>query len=197
MTSFLLIVAAAPDPLAAHLAYDRQAILSGELWRLWTAHVVHFSWQHALSDALVLFAASRLVERLAGAPLAWAAFAIGAPAISLALLCAAPGMSEYRGASGLALMMAVLCGGLLWPTARAGLRLLLAALGCGLVAKTVAEARGLSLSLAGLPSGVEVAWQAHALGAFCALALVVWHRRHTGSNPPAHEGRARTYKKLH
>lgn len=192
-----LALAAAPGSLAAHLAYERQAILSGELWRLWTAHVVHFSWQHAASDALVLFVATTLAERLAGTRLAWAALAIGAPTMSVALLCAVPQMSEYRGASGLALMMTALCGGLLWPTAKAGVRLLLAALGCGLVAKILAEALGLSVSLAGLPSGVEVAWQAHALGAFCALALVHWYWRHTRSNPPSCAGRAATHKKLH
>jgi Cu-Zn family superoxide dismutase len=191
ITTIIFCLAAAPNWLAAHLAYDRHAILCGELWRLWTAHLVHFSWQHAVSDALVLFAATTLVQRLAGARLAWTALAIGAPGIALGLLWAAPHMTEYRGASGLALMMCVLYGALLWRTAPR-LRWLLAALACGLFAKTTAEAFGFSPGLAGLPYGVAVAWQAHALGALYAAALLAW----TG-NPLTCEDGVNTYKKLH
>jgi rhomboid family GlyGly-CTERM serine protease len=185
-------LAAAPDALAAHFAYDREAILNGELWRLWTAHIVHFSWQHAVSDALVMFAATTLAARLAGPCMVVATLAIGAPAISLGLLLAVPAMGEYRGASGLALMMSVLCGGLLWPAAGHRIRLLLAAAGCGLAAKLVAEAMGVSIGLAGLPSGVAVAWQAHAFGACCAVAAILWHRRHTAPNPHSCAGTAPT-----
>jgi rhomboid family GlyGly-CTERM serine protease len=189
-----LMLVAAPDSLTAGLAYDREAIFNGELWRLWTAHVVHFSWQHAVSDALVLFAATTLAGRLASPRMIWCLLAIGAPAISLGLLLAAPEMSEYRGASGLAMMMSVLCGGLLWPAASDGFRLLLAVAGCGLAAKLVAEAMGVSISLAGLPSGVAVSWQAHAFGACCAVTAILWHRRHTACNPPNCAGRAPTFK---
>src|SRR4051812_25687175 len=37
----------------AWLIYDRAAILHGELWRLWTGHLVHFSNSHLLLDASV------------------------------------------------------------------------------------------------------------------------------------------------
>jgi hypothetical protein len=90
--------------------------------------------------------------------------------------------------------MSVLCGGLLWPAASHRVRLLLAAAGCGLAAKLVAEAIGVSIGLAGLPSGVAVAWQAHAFGACCAVAAILWHRRHTPCNPPNCAGRATTFK---
>jgi rhomboid family GlyGly-CTERM serine protease len=169
--------------VTAHLAYERQAILSGQLWRLWTAHLVHFSWQHAISDTLVLFAATTYACRLGRPRLAWAALAIGAPVISLALLLAVPEMSEYRGASGLALMMVVLCGALKWPSASRNGRLLLAALGVGVLAKTVAEAYGATTGAAGLPLDVAVAWQAHAVGALCAAPLAMWHWRGSRSNP--------------
>jgi rhomboid family GlyGly-CTERM serine protease len=169
--------------ITAHLAYDREAVFNGELWRLWTAHLVHFSWQHAVNDALVLFVATMLAQRLAGPRTVWYTLAIGAPAISLGLLLAVPEMSEYRGASGLAVMMSVVCGGLLWPAASNGIRLLLAIAGCGLAAKLVADAMGVSITLAGLPPGVAVAWQAHAFGACCAVAAILWHRRHTMQSP--------------
>jgi membrane associated rhomboid family serine protease len=86
-------------------------------------------------------------------------------------------MGEYRGTSGLAVMMAVLWGALKWPGASGGGRLMLAALACALAAKLVAEAFGRSMGLAGLPQDVAVAWQAHLVGALCAAALAARHCR--------------------
>jgi membrane associated rhomboid family serine protease len=37
----------------------------------------------------------------------------------------------------------------------------------------------ISITLAGLPPGVAVAWQAHAFGACCSVVAILWHRRHT------------------
>jgi rhomboid family GlyGly-CTERM serine protease len=189
-----LALSVTPDAFAAHLVYDREAILNGEVWRLWTAHLVHFSFQHAASDALVLLAATTLAQRLASPRMVCCTLAIGAPAISLGLLLAVPDMTEYRGASGLAVMMSVLCAGLLWPTASHRIRLLLAVAGCGLAARLIADATGIAINLAGLPPGVAVAWQAHAFGACCAVAAILWHRRHTVCNPLICAGRAPVFK---
>ncbi|AOS46152.1 Rhomboid family protein [Lacunisphaera limnophila] len=38
----------------AGLLYDRPALAAGELWRLWTGHLVHFGWPHFLVDAGLL-----------------------------------------------------------------------------------------------------------------------------------------------
>jgi rhomboid family GlyGly-CTERM serine protease len=167
-----LALAYAGEPVSAGLAYDRQAILSGELWRLWTAHAVHFSLQHALADTLALAVLATLAERLANARTAWVALVAGPPLISLGLLAVSPGLQEYRGASGLAVMMAVLCAGLLWSKCGARGKCVLTALATLLLGKTVAEACGGSSGVAGLPSGVVVAWQAHVLGALCAVGLI-------------------------
>lgn len=32
------------------LLYDRAALLEGQLWRVWTGHLVHFGWAHCLVD---------------------------------------------------------------------------------------------------------------------------------------------------
>lgn len=32
------------------LLYDRTALAEGELWRVWTGHLVHFGWPHFLAD---------------------------------------------------------------------------------------------------------------------------------------------------
>jgi rhomboid family GlyGly-CTERM serine protease len=185
-----IALAFAGEALAGHLAWERQAILSGELWRLWSAHAVHFSPRHALVDTIALAALTVLAERLAGARMAWTVLLAAPPAISLGLLAALPDMQEYRGASGLAVAMAVLCGGLFWTRCGARGRLLLVALAVLLLAKTAAEAWQTGLETGDRPpfqgetgdrppfqrngglspvstvsSGVVVAWQALVLGA--------------------------------
>jgi rhomboid family GlyGly-CTERM serine protease len=186
-----IALAFAGEALAGHLAWERQAILSGELWRLWSAHAVHFSPRHALVDTIALAALTVLAERLAGARMAWTVLLAAPPAISLGLLAAVPDMQEYRGASGLAVAMAVLCGGLFWTRCGARGRLLLVALAVLLLAKTAAEAWQTGLETGDRPpfqrngglspvstvsSGVVVAWQALVLGAGRALALLGWQR---------------------
>jgi rhomboid family GlyGly-CTERM serine protease len=183
-----LALAWAGEPVSVGLAYDRQAILSGELWRLWTAHAVHFSPQHALADTLALAVLATLAERLASVRTAWVALVAGPPLISLGLLAVSPGLQEYRGASGLAVMMAVLCAGLLWSKCGAKGKCVLTALATLLLGKTVAEACGGSSGVAGLPSGVVVAWQAHLLGAGCAVAMLAWRSRTALSSSAGPQG---------
>lgn len=153
-----------PGAVSAQLAYDRGAILSGELWRLWSGHFVHFSLPQALADALVLFAMGALAEPIVGTRRLVLALALGAPLISLGLLAAAPALAEYRGASGIGVMLAVAAGGLLWH-ASARWKAAIALLAAAFAAKTLCEASGVSFDATTLPDGVAVAWQAHALGA--------------------------------
>src|SRR5690242_17553463 len=83
-------LALAPDGVASGLAFDRQAILAGEIWRLWTGHLVHFSPLHALVDTAVLFLVSGIAVRETGTRSTCLALAAGAPLISLGLLLVAP-----------------------------------------------------------------------------------------------------------
>ena len=57
----------APGFFRAWLVYDRTALVHGELWRLWTGHLVHFSNSHLLLDtfvsAIVLLSLSRFAKR--------------------------------------------------------------------------------------------------------------------------------------
>lgn len=71
-----------------------------EPWRLWTGHLVHYGWEHALTNAVALavpwiLAAPRDRRRLILAAL------VLPPLLSLLLLPSLDG-GEYRGASGLA-----------------------------------------------------------------------------------------------
>ena len=44
------------------LLYDRAAIAHGELWRIWTGHLVHFGWAHLFVDAGLLLIVGWIAE---------------------------------------------------------------------------------------------------------------------------------------
>jgi rhomboid family GlyGly-CTERM serine protease len=159
-----LLLACTGEPVAAGLAWERGAILHGELWRLWTGHLVHFSASHAGADGLAMVALGLLAEPLIGSRRYARVLAGGAFAISLGLLALAPGLHEFRGASGLAVLSAVLGGVLAWRRYPAS-RPMLCCAALALASKTLWEAFAHTAAFTDLPAGVEVAWQAHLLGA--------------------------------
>jgi rhomboid family GlyGly-CTERM serine protease len=159
-----LLLACAGEPVADGLAWEHTEILHGELWRLWSGHLVHFSFSHAGADALVLVAMGVVTEPLTGSRRFALVLGGGAVLISLGLLALAPGLVEYRGASGLAVLAAVLGGVLAWqryPESRP----MLACAALALASKTLWEAFAHTAAFTDLPAGVTVAWQAHLLGA--------------------------------
>ncbi len=160
------LLACAPSSIAGWLEYDRRAILAGELWRLWTCHLVHFSIQHMLADACALLLVGGVAESMIGARRLTAVLLLGAPAISVGLMLTTPAMEHFRGASALSVMLGVVGGAVLWRAAP-DLRPLIVLGGGVLGAKIALEAAGLMLTLSGLPDGVHIAWQAH----FLALAV--------------------------
>ncbi len=170
----------APSLITEQLALDRQALLAGEAWRLWTGHLVHFSIFHALLDVAVLLIVCGSVERAQGTRRLCIALAIAAPLISLGLLAMAPGMMVYRGASGLAACMAVIAGVLLWRK-NPGIRSALVLAGAVFTVKTVLDATFPRLGLSSLPADVSVAWQAHMLGAIVGSLLLCGRRTFVAS----------------
>jgi rhomboid family GlyGly-CTERM serine protease len=94
------VVAAFPG-WAGGLMYDRQAILDGELWRLFTGHWVHFSTSHLVCDTLALGLVGGMLEarRTPGC----GRLCLLAPwVINLALLACVPNLRYGGGLSGLA-----------------------------------------------------------------------------------------------
>jgi len=83
------------------LVYERQSILSGELWRLFTAPLVHFSKSHLFWDILV-FGAAGFAIAAAGFRCFWLVciFAVSIP--SFLFLFAFPAIERYGGLSALA-----------------------------------------------------------------------------------------------
>ncbi len=158
----------APAALGEALAYDRLAILSGQLWRLWSGHLVHFSAQHGITDAVALFLIGSVLEPLVGTRRLCIALSWGAALIALALLLGLPELAHYRGLSGLDVMMAVMALRALWEQ-RVFPRYWLLVLAALLVLKTAAEACGITPGVSSLPHGIISVWQAHALGAGCGV----------------------------
>ncbi len=158
----------APATLIEVLAYDRLAILSGQWWRLWSGHLVHFSISHALIDSLMLLLCGSVLEALIGTRRLCIALCWAAPLIALLLLLAVPGMTHYRGLSALDVMLATMALCALWRGHHLP-RPWLALLAAVLLVKTASEALGIPSVTSSLPDGIRVMWQAHALGIACGL----------------------------
>jgi len=86
-------------PEAAELT--RSGLARGELWRLFTGHLSHFSLYHFVVDAGTFAILGSIVERRLGAG-RWALLlSASALLISLAFLGLEPSLESYRGLSGL------------------------------------------------------------------------------------------------
>jgi membrane associated rhomboid family serine protease len=169
-----LLLALLPASLIEQLSGSPRAILQGELWRLWSGHVVHFSARHALIDSATLLSIGAIAEGIFGSRRVALSLLAGAPLISIATLLAAPALFDYRGASCLAVMLASAIG-LSWWRSRPASRAVLATLALCALAKIGFDAIGMSVTLTDLPDAIGVAWQGHllscAVGALMYLAL--------------------------
>lgn len=167
------LLAVLPEAGQTALAWERSGLAAGEWWRLWSGHAVHYGLPHALVNGVSLGVLGLWLVRGG----AWRgrtlllAVALAAPLLALGLLVTAPGMGDYRGASGLVAMFVALTAVEAWRRARGGgergLALLVLTL---LFGKVLAEACGVALP-GTLPDGVHNAWQAHALGLLLGLGL--------------------------
>lgn len=98
----LLLQLTGPGAFRDVLIYDRTALASGELWRVWTGHLCHFGWFHTLADTAVFFAATlalALRSRSARPTLLHSLFILPA-FVSLAIYLLDPAMHRYAGLSG-------------------------------------------------------------------------------------------------
>jgi rhomboid family GlyGly-CTERM serine protease len=86
---------------SAWMVFDRSAILSGQVWRLFTGHWVHFSTRHLVCDAIPLGIAGCVIEAREGRGFGWFCF-LTPWIIGAAMLVFEPRLSICRGLSGVA-----------------------------------------------------------------------------------------------
>lgn len=99
LTLAALIIAGVPG-IRPLLHLDWAAVARGELWRLWSGHLVHWTTDHLLWDVLAFAVLGTLCESESRLRYLLT-IAIGLPTISLGLAALCPEVSIYRGLSGL------------------------------------------------------------------------------------------------
>jgi rhomboid family GlyGly-CTERM serine protease len=87
------------DGLIEWLQFDRDAILAGQLWRLVTGNLVHWSMEHFLLDVGAFLVVGVMVEGHLKQNYLWILLA-AAVAVGCGVLALAPEMTVYRGLSG-------------------------------------------------------------------------------------------------
>lgn len=88
------LIPAAREPFI----YDRAAVAAGQLWRLWTGHLVHFGWPHFIADMGLLLALGYALGRR-HPRFVWSSFVVLPPVITLGVFVLEPEMNRYAGLS--------------------------------------------------------------------------------------------------
>jgi rhomboid family GlyGly-CTERM serine protease len=159
-----------PSALQTRSALSPAALAHGELWRLWSGHLVHFGAAHLRGDLLAFLVWAALLERESRRALARILF-VAAPLLSLAILLCHPSLEQYRGLSGLDCSLVV---ALIWQRGLASQRLR----GLGVLCLAAFAAKcayeliaGKALLAPDLGAGVKLLPLAHVLGAGLGLML--------------------------
>jgi len=144
------------------LELDRQKVLSGEIWRIWTGHLVHTNLSHlSLNIVAALFVYFAFFSKIRLGELLACAF-VFTPLISVALLCIYPEIEWYNGLSGLLHALVAYCS---IRMARDGDMVFW--LGLGIVwLKVLAEAIGANAGTQNLIGDMTVVVEAHLIGVF-------------------------------
>jgi len=95
-----LAITASGEPASALLRYERDAVMSGEVWRLLTAHLTHLGWSHLGLNALGMALIAWLCGRLMSAAQWLFSGALSAVVIDTGFLTLNPELDWYVGLSG-------------------------------------------------------------------------------------------------
>ncbi|VAX12995.1 hypothetical protein MNBD_GAMMA24-105 [hydrothermal vent metagenome] len=82
------------------LCYNREQIVTGQWWRLFTGHVVHISWMHFFMNALALILIQLLFSSFLSPWRLLLLIMVSAAGIDLGLLLFNPEIKWYAGLSG-------------------------------------------------------------------------------------------------
>jgi rhomboid family GlyGly-CTERM serine protease len=96
----LAVVVAAVPSAGGALQFSRLEIMSGEFWRLATCHLTHWNSEHLQWDLLMFVVLGALCEVRDRRRMVYCLI-MSAAAVSLLVLCMFPGISQYRGLSGI------------------------------------------------------------------------------------------------
>lgn len=174
-TLLLMLVAVvifAVPTLSSLLIYDREAILAGEIWRLITGNLVHFTPAHLFFDLTAVGVAGWIIEQR-GYPHFWGVAGLSAFSVGAGLLAGIPEASRYGGLSGVAIGMtayASLCGmkeNGLWQRVCTALFLLI------MVKVALEFLTGQSLSTAIAKTPFIPVPLSHAMGAFAGVLVAL------------------------
>lgn len=148
------------------LEYDRARVAAGEVWRLATAQLVHWTPRMALADLGVILVLGAWLESRGRRRAVVLALALAAGLALAGVAVALPHLARYRGSSGPASALLVLAAlEIARPPSRRGERALaLLALALFAVKVTWETVTGQALFAGRLPVGVDVAPLAHLLG---------------------------------
>jgi len=162
---------------SGELELNRQRVLSGEMWRIWTSHFVHTDILHLslniLAGLVIYFA---FFSKIRAGELLAASFVLTA-LISVALLLIYPGLDWYNGLSGL-LHALVACFSIRMVSN--GDRVYWAGLGIVWL-KVLVEATRANLGYEYLIGDMTVITEAHLIGVStgtitAVVGMVFWHR---------------------
>ncbi|WP_455206612.1 rhombosortase [Kaarinaea lacus] len=160
--------------VALWLRFDRNAIFSGEIWRLFTGHLAHLSWSHLLMNLLGLALVWGLFDRYLPTKRWLHVMIFGAFGISLLLLVVDSHLLYYVGLSGvLHAMFLVGCLYDLRITGRWDAKLLLVII----IVKLLWEQLVGPLPGSEITAGGSVVVDAHLFGALMGLITYLIFRR--------------------
>jgi rhomboid family GlyGly-CTERM serine protease len=145
------------------LEYNREAVAAGDLWRLLTGQLVHWSTAMWVADVTVLLVAAFVLARR-NRRLLMLCLSLSVVAVAGAVHFLAPELARYRGSSGIATALVVAGALELARTPGAPRRAAIAALVLGTSKLAYELATGVSLSSGTLPPEVRVAPVAHVAG---------------------------------
>ncbi len=92
----------------ALLVFDKEAILAGEWWRLWTAQMTHFKSSQLILNSFIIALTGLVVGRFVKAHHLILSLMLAMPVMTGLLLMLLPDYVDYRGAFGVAAVMAML-----------------------------------------------------------------------------------------
>jgi len=165
--------------LAGAWIFERPAILAGQVWRLWTGHLVHYSASHLWLDLAVFVAAGGWLEWILPRPARWF-YLLAPPAISAVLLAGEPSLERYAGLSGVATGVLVLLALVQWRRDRTAPGWFWPAVLALVAVKIALEARGPAPLFARFDPDVRVVPLAHLGGVACAgiaYLAIRWRER--------------------